>query len=257
MAHNEGPFGLCCCGCLHIRSGVIAFMYFVIFLSVCAVFALVSEDTRILVGGYTSCGNWIVNLLGCIGVVLGLMGRIGMSDNNTRWVRWFSNFATIRVILRIYIFWTDFSQLRNCESFGMSSVTSHYNPAMEVVVLGGHCPSTRIVYPLWSVLDILISLYGVWSTNYWCWAVEHGPMYHIALDDSKPLRIYTGYSTVGHPDAPPTVNVVPPTSPGPQFADPNYGYSQGNLAPPQYSQGYGYGGYGGVQQPGTTASIPF
>merc|ERR1719316_1734185 len=127
----------------------------------------------------------------------------------------------IRVVLRIYVLYADFEQLTKCEQFALSSVTSRYNAAMEVAVLTGSCPNTRVFYPFFSMVDIVFSLYGIWTTRYLMWVLDHGPMYHISIDDTKPLRIYTGYSTVGHPEAPPTINVVPPASPPPHFAGPH------------------------------------
>lgn len=232
---------------------MLAFACFILFLSFCAVAGLVTEDTRILVGGYTYWSNVTVDIFGCLGVVFGLMCLVGVTDNHTRWVNWFANFASIRLLALFFVFWADFNELRGCEKFGLSSMTSHYNPAMEMVVLQGRCPATRSYYVLITVLDILVSVYGLWNTYYWCYVVDNSPMYHISIDDTKPLRIYTGYSTVGHPEAPPVVTVVPPGSPGgPDYAQKGP-YSSAYLAPPQ-SQ---YAGYGAVQQPGSTAAYPY
>merc|ERR1719181_979873 len=105
---------------------------------------------------------------------------------------------------------------------------------MERVVMTGNCPNTRVFYPFFSMIDILFSLYAIWTARYMIWIMDNGPTYHISIDDTKPLRIYTGFSTVGHPDPPPSVSVVPPTSPGP--AGVGYGtqgVSPNHLAPPQ------------------------
>lgn len=191
---------------------MLAFSCFLLFLSLCAVAGLVTEDTRILVGGYAPWSNWFTNVFGCLGVVFSLMSLVGVSDNHQQWVKYFAYFALIRVFVRIFVFWSDYEMLSGCEKFGLSSVTSRYNPAMEMVVLHGRCDQTRLYYDIISTVDILISLYGVWNTFFWCSIMESGPRYHISLDDSKPLRIYTGYSTIGHPEAPP-IHVVPPSSP--------------------------------------------
>jgi len=258
--HQETPLGHCL-GCVPVRTGVLAFSCLLLFLSFCAVAGLVTEDTRMLVGGYTYWSNIWVDILGCLGVVFSLMCLVGVTDNHSRWVRLFAHFASFRIVAYLFIVWSDFRVLETCEKFGLSSMTDHYNPAMEMVVLQGRCPSTRTYYTMISILDIAISLYGVWNTYYWCHIVDTSPMYHISLDDSKPLRIYTGYSTVGHPEAPPIVTVVPPTMQG---ADEKMGFGPGGhpnmvpsfayLAPPppQYG-GYGYGG----TQPGSTAAIPY
>lgn len=255
-----------------MRTGVLAFSSFLLFLSFCAVAGLVTEDTRILVGGYSLCSNWIVDVLGCFGVVFSLMGIVGVFDNHTCWVRWFANFAAVRLVLRVYILWSDFGMLEGCEKFGMSSVTSTYNAAMQMVTLHGHCSSTRTYYLTWSLLDIFFSLYGLWNAYHWCYKLDNGPLYHISIDDSKPLRIYTGYSTVGHPEAPPIV-VVPPNSPGPTFAkDMGYDYGTASMGPDASTRltppdgGYGivqppvWGtnqGYGVREQPGYGPALPY
>lgn len=203
--HAETPLGNCL-GCVPVRTGVLAFASFLFFLSLCAVVGLVTEDTRVLVGGYTYWTNITVDILGVLGVVMCLMGIIGVNDNHTRWVRWFANFAALRVVLRCFVLYFDYDTLLGCEKFGISSLSAHYNAAMETVVLQGRCPTTRPLYLVISIVDILVSLHGLWNTYYWCWILEHAPMYHIAIDDTKPLRIYTGYSAIGHPEAPPMLN---------------------------------------------------
>lgn len=262
--HQETPLGHCL-GCVPVRTGVLAFACFLLLLSVCAVLGIVTEDTRVLVGGYTYWSNITVDVLGCLGIVICSMGIIGVNDNHTRWVRWFANFALLRVIARLFVLWADWNTLNTCEKFGISSLSAHYNAAMETVVLQGRCPTTRPLYLVISVVDILVSLHGLYNAYFWCYIVEHGPMYHISIDDTKPLRIYTGYSTVGHPEAPPKEAV--PTAQGP---DNNYYPNMaahpmapnmqpmypGYLAQPQHP---GYGGVqnGGVQQPGGIASLPY
>jgi len=270
--HTETPLGHCL-GCVPVRTGVLAFACFILFLSLCAVAGIVTEDTRVLVGGYTYWSNNTVDILGCVGVIVSLMGIIGVNDNHSRWVRWFTNFALLRVIARVFILWADWNELQGCEKFGISSLSAHYNAAMETVVLQGRCMTIRPAYLAISVADILISLHGVWNAYYWCFMVDHSPMYHISIDDTKPLRIYTGYSTVGHPEVPPRDAQMPDNIQekfAPQGNDNsnweatgmlgnnnnNFGYA--NMAaypmgPTTMHPGYGPpqypGQYGAVQQP--------
>jgi len=256
--HHESPLGHCLC-CVPVRTGVLAFSCLLLFLSFCAVAGLITEDTRILVGGYTYWSGIWVDIFGCLGVIFSLMGLVGVTDNHTRWVNAFANFACVRTFAYIFIAMSDFSALEGCEKFGLSSMTSHYNPAMEMVRLQGHCSSTRSWYLTIAIAEIVISLYLIWTTYSWCYYMDNNPMYHISIDDSKPLRIYTGYSSVGMPEAPPIVTVVPPQNQQGYdeekmgfYGHPNMAYSSAHLAPPQQ-----YAGYGGVQQPGSTAAIPY
>lgn len=235
--HHETPIGHCL-GCVPIRTGVLAFSCFVLFLSFCAVAGLVTEDARILVGGYTYWSGNIVDIFGCLGVVFGLMSLVGVTDNHSQWVRLFAHFATVRTIVRLFVMLADYEVLQSCEKFGISSMSSHYNPAMETVVLSGRCNPTRPLYLFISIMDILISMYGVWNTYSWCYILDNGPMYHISIDDTKPLRIYTGFSTVGHPEAPPIMTVVPPSSPGPQGAYYDKQMNDNRLIPPGSAYGY-------------------
>jgi len=253
--HQETPLGHCL-GCVPVRTGVLAFACFLLFLSLCAVAGIVTEDTRILVGGYNYWTNIAVDILGCLGVIICLMGIVGVNDNHTRWVRWFTNFALLRVIARVFILWGDIETLNGCETFGISSLSGHYNSAMQTVVLQGSCLTTRPAYWAISVADILISLHGVWNAYYWCNLVDHCPMYHIAIDDTKPLRIYTGYSTVGHPEVPPrdapqeyAQEKFFPQGDDNNYAsmagnDGNYGYASMTAHPMGAPMQPGYGQYG-------------
>jgi len=258
--HTETPLGHCL-GCVPVRTGVLAFACFLLFLSVCAAVGIVTEDTRVLVGGYTYWSNYAVDIFGCLGVVLCAMGITGVNDNHTRWVRWFANFALLRLFVRVWVLWVDYSELQTCEKFGISSLSSHYNAAMETVVLQSRCATTRPTYLAISILDILVSLHGLWNAYYWCFVLDTGPMYHIAIDDTKPLRIYTGYSNLGHPEAPPRTDFAPAQGnnndyvPTASLVQNNYqGYvPTASLVQNDYQ---GYGGYGGVQQMGNTATLP-
>jgi hypothetical protein len=168
-----------------------------------------------------------------VGIFACIAGTVGINDNNTKWVRIFAWFVIIRTFFRVLIFWWDFNELRDCEKFALSSVTQgQYNVAMEVVVLKNSCGDHRVFYPIISALDVGLSLYGVSNALFWAWAQEHGPMYAISLDESKALRIYTGYSSVGHPDAPPTVQDV-----GAEYQSGSYGYNPGDGYNPGYNPG--------------------
>jgi hypothetical protein len=143
-----------------------------------------------------------------LGVLFGLLSLVGIHDNHARWVKLFVYFAIVRVIARFFIFWADFAMLKTCENLGLTSVNGYYNPAMETVKLTHRCEWTTWTYTVISVFDIVISLYGIYNAWRWCSYTENTPMYHICLDDTKPLRIYTGYSTVGHPEK--TPDMMPP-----------------------------------------------
>mmetsp|Transcript_105748 Transcript_105748/g.166943 ORF Transcript_105748/g.166943 Transcript_105748/m.166943 type:complete len:260 (-) Transcript_105748:50-829(-) len=255
--HHELPLGHCC-GCLPIRTGVLVYSIFILFLSFCAVAGIVSEDTRVLVGGYTQWTHTAVDILGCLGVVFSLLSIVGLHDNHPRWVKFFLYYAILRVIARFFIFWSDVNMLDTCETLGLTSVNGYYNPAMEAVKLTNRCHSTTYIYWFVSLFDILVSLYAIYMAWTWCSYVENTPMYHISIDDSKPLRIYTGYSTVGHPERTVETNVVPPTAaplmygatmgPPASFGHPSAAYSSRHLYPT--------GAIPGTLPPGTLASIP-
>jgi hypothetical protein len=229
--------------------GVLLYSSFILFLSVCAVAGLATEDTRMLVGGYTYWSRMSIDVLGCLGVVLSSMAIIGVQDNHARWVKLFVYFAVIRVIARGFIFWADETMLGKCEKLGITSVTDHYNRAMETVKLSKSCDVTKFWYTVISVFDIVLSSYALYYTYLWCDYVENSPMYHISIDDTKPIRIYTGYSTVGHPEAPPNINVVPASPPQMSPEDPkdafgsSMAYSTMHLSPPT-SNYLGYGAQG-------------
>lgn len=257
MKHHEKPMGQCC-SCIPLRLCVIAYTSLILFLSICAVLTFITEDPRILVGGYSYWANITVEVFGVFGVVLSLLSLVGLQEHNSRWVRYFAHYALVRIIARFCIFLSDFFTLQNCEHMGFSSMSGHYNAAVNMVVLGGRCPMARFFNYFISISDILISLYGVWTTYWWCYVVEEGPVYHITLDDTKAVSIHTGYSTIGHPEASGTAPLAPPTvkSAGAGYGtNAQYGHRLASqfsaypaapqTLPPSYAGAHAsYGGYG-------------
>lgn len=244
MKHHEKPMGQCC-GCIPLRACVIAYTSLILFFSICAVLTFITEDPRILVGGYSYWANIAVEVFGVFGVVLSLLALVGLQEQSSRWVRLFANYALVRIIARLCIFLSDVFTLRDCEHMGLSSMHGHYNAAMNMVVLGGRCSSARFFNYFISSLDILISLYGVWTTYWWCYIVEEGPVYHITLDDTKAHSIHTGYSNVGHPEA--SMKALPTTTSAISYGtNAQYGLAKApQTLPPSYAGAHpSYGGYG-------------
>ena len=60
--HDEKPFGGCCCGLVPLRRGVLLFAVFVSALAFLMVLGVLTDDYRVLVGGYVWFTRHVVGL---------------------------------------------------------------------------------------------------------------------------------------------------------------------------------------------------
>lgn len=188
-----------CCGCLPMRLGVLLYAGFVLGMSFSAVATIVTEDTRVLVGGYSASTGFVVRAGGIFGMVFSLGALLGVTDNASSWVRIFAHFALLaRFPLVLTVAACDMVTLQGCEhlsfSGGPAQLNGGYrNVALETVALSRSCEEIRVLNLVARLLDGVISAYGVYMTYHWCNLIDHSPRYQISLDETRPLRIYTGF----------------------------------------------------------------
>mmetsp|Transcript_114001 Transcript_114001/g.355008 ORF Transcript_114001/g.355008 Transcript_114001/m.355008 type:complete len:226 (+) Transcript_114001:148-825(+) len=201
------------CGCLPVRYTVTLYAVLILILSLAAALSLATEDTRVLVGGYSLGLRYLVSVLGCIGAFMSVGAIIGIHDNSASWVRPFVYWALFRAVVVLVFFAIDWQLLKICDRFTLAGgkFTSidggRYNPAIETVALADSCSQARSTHAVWTVADVLITLYGAYTTLWWCHAVDVAPTYPITLDETRPLRIFTGYADVGYQNRPPADNI--------------------------------------------------
>lgn len=201
------------CGCVPVRYTVTLYAVLMLILSLAASLSLVTEDTRALVGGYSLSLRYLVSIVGAIGAFFSVAAIIGIHDNSATWVRPFLYFVLARMVVVVIFFIIDWRELQGCESFSLSGGKftsidgSRYNPAIETVALGDRCGSARSHYITWTAVDLVVCLYGLYTTFWWCHMVDTAPSYQISLDETRPLRIYTGYANSGYPVSPPAENM--------------------------------------------------
>mmetsp|Transcript_1939 Transcript_1939/g.5243 ORF Transcript_1939/g.5243 Transcript_1939/m.5243 type:complete len:231 (-) Transcript_1939:130-822(-) len=217
------------CGCVPLRYIVTLFMVFMLIFSLCMAVSLVTEDTRVLVGGYSILSRYAVAVLGGIGACFSVGALVAIQDNNTFMVWPFVAFLLLRIAAVLVIFGIDWQELKGCERFSLSggafsSVDSvRFNPAIETVALSGHCGQARVHHAVLTAADALVCAYGALITHRWCHAVDNSPSYQISLDETRPLRVYTGFANLGYPAAPPAGQQ---TSGAQARYAPSYGYAQ-------------------------------
>jgi len=196
------------CGCMPLRPAVGTLAGLALGLSLCAVASIITEDVRVLVGGYSLSARSSASALGAIGVIFSIGALIGVGDNTSRWVRPFAVFLLLRIIVVLVIFATDWEVLSGCERFTLngkefSSMIGRYNPAIETVALSNTCHQARSKYLIRTALEVIFGLYGAIISFRWCHLVDAVPTYQISLDENRPLRMYTGYRNFGYPIAGP------------------------------------------------------
>lgn len=171
-------------------------------LSLMAVASMVTEDYRLFVGGFTHGTGIVVTTMGALGVVFSFCALIGVYDNSSGWVRAFSRFAFLRALVVGIVLTLDLTALKQCDEYAaggskFSSLSAHYNTALETVALSGACASAQSLYLTLAIVNIILSLIGAYNTTRWCQIMDNWPAYMITLDDK--LSAYQGYSSLGRP----------------------------------------------------------
>jgi len=188
--------GGCCC-CVPLASGVLAYVVFVLLLSLCAAATGLIEDTRLLAGGYAYRTHTIVALNGCLGTVCCLGALAGVGDSARQRVRAFAHYAFVRVLVLAVVLGLDWEALRGCESLTLSgnrftSISSqHYNAALQTVASQDACHLTRVRYLAITLADLALSAYGALATYRWCGGAHSPPAASLAiLGGAGPAHYY-------------------------------------------------------------------
>lgn len=195
-----------CCNCVPIRTGVLIYAVLMLLDSLLSLGSFVSDDTRLLVGGYTYHTRVIVGFLGFLGIFISLLGILGSHDNSSVLLRYFYYFTIVRIVVVLCVVCVDFDVLWRCEKWGagvarhynaMDVRSDEYNPIMDYVAQTGVCQETRLWYFLLGALDLILSSYYTWITRWYVSVIETCPAYLICLNHAKPPEFYSGYANLG------------------------------------------------------------
>lgn len=198
--HSELALGHAC-GCVPLRIAVYLFLAAILVDSFFMAGGLVTEDTRVFVGGYTNYSRASVALLGLVGIFLSYLGFVGVYDSAPPYIKSFIWYSVVRLVSIIVLFLWDHRTLWDCEDSAltmyMSTRSEGYNYAVDVLSVAGACGRTRRIYTELFLVDLALSAYGTFITyNFWV-VSETCPIYLIHIEERSPLKIYTGYASWG------------------------------------------------------------
>jgi hypothetical protein len=187
-----------CCGCVPIRTGTLIYAVLLLIDSFLSLTSFVSDDTRIMVGGYTYHTRVIVGFLGFIGIFLCLLGILGERDNSPILIRMFYQFSIVRIVVVLCVLAIDVGVLWRCESWrpAVSMRQDEYNPVMDMVAQSGLCDHTRRWYIFLGLLDLVLSSYWSSVTRWYLGVIENCPSYLISLNHVKAPEFYSGYANL-------------------------------------------------------------
>merc|ERR1719235_3030183 len=168
----------------------------------------VSEDTRILVGGYGPTERLAVGCLGAVTLVASACCLLGISDNHSSWIRNFGYISMFRIVAIICLFVLDWRLLGGCTRLGpqgdqFTSISDgEFNVALGMVAANGRCEWTRTMYSALVVMNLIISTFGTLHVFHFCSLVDTCPTYQIAISEAVPISIYTGFANYTYNDLP-------------------------------------------------------
>mmetsp|Transcript_67833 Transcript_67833/g.126725 ORF Transcript_67833/g.126725 Transcript_67833/m.126725 type:complete len:240 (-) Transcript_67833:31-750(-) len=177
-----------CCQCIPLRYCAGFHSLLTIIFSACAISLAVSEDARVLAGGFSACTELAVQVLGFTGFFVGIAALLGVMDNKSTWVWLLSGYLLVRGLMRAVILCLDIQELMHCKDLTLdgtvvTSMAGHFNSGLATAALSNVCYKFLVEYACVSIVDILSSLVGSRTTCRWCSNAER-PVYGIAFDDS-------------------------------------------------------------------------
>lgn len=176
--------------CLPLRTGCYIIGVLYLSHSLLALFGFFSEDTRLTVGGFTWSGRMVIGAVGFVGIFCAFLGLVGLNDNNPIWVRNFCYYMIVRTICIIGVFVADTYALQGCEDM-IKNGQFFDNYVVQSISVAGKCKNTKKAYTICFVIDLLLSIYGIFVLRRFCNITETCPTYLIHLDETRPLRTYT------------------------------------------------------------------
>jgi len=167
------------------------------FLCIMAVF---TQDARLLNGGYNAqSASWGARF-GMLGMLFGITGLLGVSDQRIGWVRWYNYFQYVKLIVALFIFIMDMRVLSNqCDKW-LFSVDSQiaYNPTLENVARNSLCHWTRTAYVTGFIIDYSFHVYVAYIGAVYLTRMEQLPP-HIIWFPGKPAHFEGFNPAVGEP----------------------------------------------------------
>jgi len=173
-----------CCLCVPIRIGVGLLCLITFLHGIVCTLIIFNKDVRLLPGGYNPTTAWYGVMLGCAGMLFGLIGFLGVVDNKVSYVQAYNWFQWSKLAVGFLIFIMDLFALRGCESYPFDIQSQiHYNIPMDIVSGKGLCAWTRKSYILGYFLDFLCNFYMANVGQQFIALIRHNPAYLIRFEE--------------------------------------------------------------------------
>lgn len=187
-----------CCLCLPARRGVALMAAWMILYSFFYLISLLQGDVRWQPGGYDPYAGKLQALLGSAGLLFGAAGLQGALDSNVQYLKAFTQYQSVKLVVLVLLFLLDQRLLLKCEDWKPGTPA---NLAMDRLAPEGLCPTARLSYTIGFVADFVVMAYFWKVSKHFMSLLESNPSFIMSFDGDPRFSSEVKYydPTVGEP----------------------------------------------------------
>lgn len=175
-----------CCLCIPLRIGVGMLCVYTFLHGLICVLGLFIGDVRMQAGGYAPDTNQFQVRIGCLGIIFGVTGLLGVIDNKLDQIKYYNYFQYVKLVVSVIVFVADMRELAKCDTWGNNLQSQiAYNAPIDTIALKGLCSWTRYSYQIGFALDFTLQCYFTWVSAIYHQRMQSIPPYFLAFDSMK------------------------------------------------------------------------
>lgn len=154
-------YGSCLC-CLPLKIGVGLTSILLVLLGCVSLLAFISSDLVFQDAGYNSSFSYVPPIIGCLGLVFGVLGIFGTVDERAGWLYLMYYYIVVFILLTIMCFIADIWVLWDCTDGGSTSSDS---TALAFLEDNDICFQGTVSYCIGMAIELLIFVYAGFKTK--------------------------------------------------------------------------------------------
>mmetsp|Transcript_66517 Transcript_66517/g.214354 ORF Transcript_66517/g.214354 Transcript_66517/m.214354 type:complete len:217 (-) Transcript_66517:61-711(-) len=172
-----------CLFCVPIKFGVTCIAALLFAYGFICTLVLFVQDIRFQPGGYSSYTRRLPAIVGAAGLVFGVVGLLGVSDNKPLWVGAFARYQDVKLAVALLVFLFDSITLLECSTFEAEPYAEKRNPVLYHLSTNSLCSMATLCYRIGFAIDFGFSYYFAWVTHEYRNTLSTCPSYFISFPE--------------------------------------------------------------------------